>query len=181
VEVLDTIDIQILRELQADGRLSIVDLAQRVGLSPSPCLRRVRSLEERGIIMGYRAIVDPTKLELALQFLVSFRVAVDSREERRRMRVPLASFPEVITYFSVTGTVDAYIQVAVPSFQAFERFLEDKLWELPIKDAQSHFIIKVRKPTAPYDLGHIAPASPPAASAALPLRAKRRAGKRAAK
>ena len=180
---LDAIDIQILRELQLDGRLSIVDLATRVGLSPSPCLRRVRYLEERGIILGYRAVVDPAKLDLSLQFLVSFRVAREgtegrlrSMEGRREIRAALLSYPEVISVYSVTGEVDAVMRVAVPSFQAYERFLEDKILPLPVNDLLSRFVIGTRKPTAPYDLSHIQPVatSDPAADAPAARRRKRR-------
>jgi len=172
---LDQIDIAILRELQADGRLSIVELAARVGLSPSPCLRRVRQLEDRGIIVGYRAVVDAAKLGLALQFLVSFRIEVSGMEQRRKVRSALNSYPEVISAYSVTGDVDAFMRVAVPSFQAYERFLEEQLWPLPVKDVQSRFIIANRKPTSPYDLSHIVPAASAEPPRRKPMRRRKRA------
>lgn len=152
---LDAIDLLILRELQADGRLSVVELAERVGLSPSPCLRRVRSLEERGIIVGYRAVVDPAKIGLDLQFIVSCRSAVKTAAERNRMRSALQQMPEVISFHSVTGDVDGILRVAVPSIRAYEEFLDQKLWPLPLKDIQSRFVIAERKAVSPYDLTHL--------------------------
>jgi len=181
---LDAIDVLILRELQADGRLSVVELAERVGLSPSPCLRRVRSLEERGVIVGYRAVVDPAKIGLDLQFIVSCRTAVKTTAERGRMRQALQQMPEVISFHSVTGDVDGVLRVAVPSIRAYEEFLDQKLWPLPLKDIQSRFVIAERKPVAPYDLQHLQglgeggaseqDAEPPAGPAAPPAPRRRR-------
>jgi Lrp/AsnC family leucine-responsive transcriptional regulator len=152
---LDAIDLMILRELQDDGRLSIVDLAQRVGLSPSPCLRRVRHLEERGVIAGYRALLDPQAIGLGLQVFVSFRVTSYERKELDRLRAAIAAMPEVLASYNISGDFDAMLLVAIPDLAAFERFLHEKLLVLPIRDLRSSFVIAQRKTPAPLPLGHL--------------------------
>ncbi|HKY94473.1 MAG TPA: Lrp/AsnC family transcriptional regulator [Kiloniellales bacterium] len=152
---LDAIDLLILRELQQDGRLSIVDLAQRVGLSPSPCLRRVRHLEERRVIAGYRALLDPQAIGLGLQAFVSFRVESHDRAQLERLRATIAGMPEVLASYSVSGDVDAMLHVAVPDLAAFERFIGEKLLTLPVRDLRSSFVIAVRKPPGPLPLDHL--------------------------
>lgn len=162
---LDAIDLMILRELEQDGRLSIVDLAQRVGLSPSPCLRRVRHLEERGVIAGYRALLDPQAIGLGLQAFVSFRVASYERKQIEQLRAAIAEMPEVLASYNVSGDFDAMLHVAVPDLAAFERFLHDKLLALPIRDLRSSFVIAVRKAPAPLPLGHLEAAATDAGAA----------------
>lgn len=156
---LDTIDLMILRELQQDGRLSIVDLAQRVGLSPSPCLRRVRNLEERGVIAGYRALLDAGAIGLGLQVFVFFRVASYERRQLDKLRSAIAAMPEVLASYNVSGDFDGMLHLAVPDLAAFERFLHDKLLVLPLRDLRSSFVIAVRKPPAALPLEHLETAS----------------------
>lgn len=160
---LDAIDLMILRELQQDGRLSIVDLAQRVGLSPSPCLRRVRHLEERGVIAGYRALLDAQAIGLGLQVFVSFRVASYERTQLDAIRAAIAAMPEVLASYNISGDFDAMLHVAVPDLAAFERFLHDRLLVLPIRDLRSSFVIAMRKQPAPMPLGHLEAAAGSAA------------------
>lgn len=152
---LDSIDLLILRELQHDGRLSIVDLAQRVGLSPSPCLRRVRHLEERGVIAGYRAMLDPRAVGLGLQVFVFFRVAAYERRQLDKLRAAFTALPEVLACYNVSGDYDGMLHVAVPDLAAFERFLHEKLLVLPLRDVRSSFVIAVRKPPAALPLDHL--------------------------
>lgn len=152
---LDAIDLMILRELQDDGRLSIVDLAQRVGLSPSPCLRRVRHLEERGVIVGYRALLDAQAIGLGLQVFLSFRVTSYERKELDRLRAAIAAMPEVLASYNISGDFDAMLLVAIPDLAAFERFLHEKLLVLPIRDLRSSFVIAQRKTPSPLPLGHL--------------------------
>jgi Lrp/AsnC family leucine-responsive transcriptional regulator len=152
---LDSIDLMILRELQRDGRLSIVDLAQRVGLSPSPCLRRVRNLEERGVIAGYRALLDPGAVGLGLQVFVFYRVANYDRRQIDLLRTAINDMPEVLASYNISGDFDGMLHLAVPDLPSFERFMHEKLLTLPLKDVRSSFVIGVRKPTAPLPLEHL--------------------------
>jgi Lrp/AsnC family leucine-responsive transcriptional regulator len=152
---LDAIDLMILRELQQDGRLSVVDLAQRVGLSPSPCLRRLRALEERGVIAGYRALLDARRVGLSLQAFVFYRVASYDRDEIAGLRQSILGIPEVLASYNISGDYDGMLHVAVPELDSFERFMHDKLLPLPIRDVRTSFVIGVRKQPAPLPLEHL--------------------------
>jgi Lrp/AsnC family leucine-responsive transcriptional regulator len=152
---LDAIDLMILRELQQDGRLSVVDLAQRVGLSPSPCLRRLRALEERGVISGYRALLDARSVGLELQAFVFYRVASYDRDQIAVLRQAVRDIPEVLASYNISGDCDGMLHVAVPNLDSFERFMHDKLLPLPIRDVRTSFVIGVRKQPAPLSLDHL--------------------------
>jgi len=145
----------ILRELQQDGRLSVVDLAQRVGLSPSPCLRRLRALEERGVISGYRALLDPRSVGLGLQAFVFYLVASYDRDRVAVLRQAVSDIPEVLASYNISGDYDGMLHVALPDLDSFERFMQDKLLPLPIRDLRSSFVIGVRKAPGPLPLAHL--------------------------
>ena len=124
---LDAIDRKILLELQRDGRLTNQDLADRVGLSPSPCLRRVRALEANGIIDRYVALVRPEVIGLAVTAFVRVRL---SQQDDRCLAVfeqAVSQFPEVMECYLMTGESDYQLRVLVPSLSAFEDFLRYRL------------------------------------------------------
>ena len=152
---LDAIDLMILRELQQDGRLSVVDLAQRVGLSPSPCLRRLRALEERNVIDGYRALVNPRAIGLGLEAFVFFRVESHAQAPLNQLRQALLALPEVVAFYALAGDPDAMLHVTVPDLAAFEQFLYDRVMTLPIRTVRSSFVLRVHKKPAPLPLGHL--------------------------
>jgi Lrp/AsnC family leucine-responsive transcriptional regulator len=156
---IDPIDLRILQELQTAGRISIVDLSQRIGLSSSPCLRRLRNLEERGIIHSYRALLEPKAVGLHLQAFVFFKVVSYDRAEIQHLIEVFASTPEVLASYNLSGDYDAMLHVIVPSLTAFERFMHDKLLPLRVRDVRSSFVIGVRKPPAPLPLDHLKEAS----------------------
>ena len=120
---LDVIDRLILAELQRDGRLTNQELADRVGLSPSPCLRRVRRLEDTGVISGYRAVVSPKAVDLEITAFVRLRLAshegstVDAVEERLR------AIPWIVEAHLLAGDWDYLVRVVTPSFDEYERLL----------------------------------------------------------
>ncbi len=128
---LDTLDYRILSELQANGRMSNQELSERVGLSPSPCLRRLRQLEERGIISRYVALVDPAALGLSVTAFV--RVRLD-RQDDKHLEVferALADFPEVMECYLMSGDADYHLRVLVASLSEFETFLRVRLTKIP--------------------------------------------------
>ena len=151
----DRSDLAILQEIQPAARLSIVELSDRVGLSASPCLRRLRALEERGVIRGYRALLDPESVGLGFQAFVFFRVAGYERNEIDRLRAEVAGIPEVVASYNLSGDFDAMLHVVVPDLAAFERFMHEKLLRLPVRDVRSSFVIAVRKPPQPLPLQHL--------------------------
>lgn len=127
---LDEIDRRIVRLLQADGRMSNQDLADKVGLSPSPCARRVRLLEEAEIIQGYVAVVDQDKLGLPVSVFASIKLERQREEELDRFGAAVARWPEVADCYLMTGPRDYLLRIIVSDLAAYERFLKEKLTRL---------------------------------------------------
>ncbi|WP_046867034.1 Lrp/AsnC family transcriptional regulator [Microvirga massiliensis] len=128
--LLDVIDRKILSALQADGRMSIQALAERVGLTTSPCSRRVRILEEVGVIKGYVAVVDQTTVELPVSVFISIKLERQREEELDRFSKSIASWPEVLECYLMTGQRDYLMRVVCADLPAYERFLKEKLTRL---------------------------------------------------
>ncbi len=150
---LDAIDWRILAALQEDGRLTNVELAERVGLSPSPCLRRVRQLEASGVIRAYRALLDPRALGLDLTVFVELKVGRHSRENADAIEAALRAMPEVVACHMVSGAADFLAEVVVPDLAAYERFLSERLLVLPmIADIRSNFSLRQIKAAGPLPL-----------------------------
>lgn len=128
---LDAIDTAILRELQTDGRMTNQALSEAVGLSPSPCLRRLRHLEESEVISGYVALVDPEKVGLSVNAFV--RVRLDQQDDKRLAAFEEATqgFPEVMECYLMTGDADYQLRVLVESLASFEDFIRSKLTKIP--------------------------------------------------
>lgn len=124
---VDAIDRKIIDCLQSDGRMSNQELSERVGLSPSPCLRRVRQLEADGTIARYVALVDPNKMGLSVTAFV--RVRLDQQDDRHLedFETAVASFPEVMECYLMTGEADYQLRILVASLTQFEDFLRHRL------------------------------------------------------
>ncbi|HYP58004.1 MAG TPA: Lrp/AsnC family transcriptional regulator [Beijerinckia sp.] len=127
---LDAIDRKILAALQADGRMTIQELADTVGLSATPCARRVRMLEDEGIIKGYVAIVDQTKVGLPISVFVSVKLERQREEELDRFSQAVSRWSEVAECYLMTGQRDYLLRVIVSDLESYERFLKDKLTRL---------------------------------------------------
>jgi Lrp/AsnC family leucine-responsive transcriptional regulator len=153
---IDRMDRRILEALQAEGRLSNVELADRVALSPSPCLRRVKRLEDDGVIAGYRAVVDRAKVGLGLTVFVEIKAGKHSRENAANLSRGIADMPEVVSCHIVSGTADFLAEIVVPDLAAYEHFMLDRLLALPtVEDVRSYFAIRTLKTAAPLPLGHL--------------------------
>lgn len=153
---LDAIDRRILAALQEDGRLSNVELADRVGLSPSPCLRRVRLLEAAGVIAGYSAKLDRKAVGLGLTVFIGVKVERHHDDEARAFREAVAALDEVVACHLVSGEADFLLQVVTPDLAAYERFLLGTLLKLPgVSDIRSNFAIQTVKAGAPLPLDHL--------------------------
>jgi Lrp/AsnC family leucine-responsive transcriptional regulator len=153
---LDRTDRRILESLQADGKLSNVDLAEKVALSPSPCLRRVKRLEDSGIIAGYRAVLDRKAVGLGLTVFVEIKVGRHSKENAEQLQEALRAIPEVVACHMVSGAADFLAEVVVPDLEAYERLMGDTLLSLPtIVDIRSNFSIRTVKSGAPLPLAHL--------------------------
>src|SRR5258708_33911828 len=143
---LDDIDRRIISALQADGRLSIVDLADRVGLSPTPCQRRVKRLEEEGVIMRYAALVSPEALGLGLQALVQVTLDDHSEKTVEAFEAAIRGRSEVVACYAVTGDMDFFLHVLSPDLATFTDFaLKPRLRMPGVRGTRSSFIMQAVK------------------------------------
>lgn len=143
---IDEIDRRILRELRADGRLSNTKLAEKVGLSTTPCWNRVRALEEGGMIEGYTALLSQTAL--GYPDTVIIEVTLDRHDDDifDKFGQALATLPEVMEAYLLTGEYDYLIKVAVAGTAGYEEFLRKKLYKLPgLKHSRSTFVLRCLK------------------------------------
>lgn len=152
-ERLDAIDLKILRELQADARLPNNVLADQVGLSPSPCSRRVKLLEESGAIESYRAIVNRTAVGLGLTVFAGIRVGRHSAEGKDSFIKMLLAMPEVIACHLISGDVDFLIEVVVRDMATYESTVLNRLLSLPeLRDIRTSFAMRTYRSTGPLPL-----------------------------
>ncbi len=140
---LDAIDLRILQAIQADGRITNQDLAERVGLSPSPCLRRVRQLEARAVISGYVGLVDPQALGLTVTAFVRVRLVGQDDRHLAHFEETVANFSEVMECYLMTGESDYQLRVLVTSLAAFEDFLRHRLTRIEgVSQVTSSFALR---------------------------------------
>ena len=143
---LDRIDLQLLAELQRAGRLTNAELAERVHLSRSACLRRVQRLEREGVIAGYRAEVDPERVGLGLQAFVRVQLEKHDVEHVGRFVDALARWDEVVACHALTGDMDYLLHVVVRDLDHFSRFLLDRLLNASgVADVNSSFVLRTVK------------------------------------
>jgi DNA-binding Lrp family transcriptional regulator len=128
---LDHIDREILFQLRQDGRLSNVELARRVGLTPPPCLRRVKRLEDAGVIAGYRAVIDPAAVGHRLEVILDVEIGATDLTTVADFEATVASYDEVIELRRMFGRPDYFIRIAVADHAAYDAFLTSKLIGLP--------------------------------------------------
>ena len=153
---LDRVDRRLLEILQREGRLSNAALAERVHLSPSPCLRRVKALEEDGVIDGYRAVLEREAVGLGLTVFVEIKVEGHSDRLAEEIEAAVNAMPEVVACHIVSGAADFLLEVVVPDLRAYERLLLGSLLKLPaVVDVRSNFAIRTVKAPGPLPLGHL--------------------------
>jgi len=153
---LDAIDCRIVATLQADGRLSNIELAARVGLSPSPCLRRVKRLERDGYIDAYRAVLQRERIGLGLSVFVGVKIEGHANDQALAFEKAVLAMPEVVAFHLVSGEVDYFLEVVVPDLEHYRQFLITKLLELSIvREVRSNIAIQTLKAGAPLPLAHL--------------------------
>ena len=137
--MLDSISHNILRALESDGRISNIDLATRVGLSPSACLRRVQELERTGIVKGYRAILDREKLGVGITAFVMVGLSAHLSKDARAFERAMEAAPQVRECHNITGAVEYLLRVEVADLPAYKAFHADILGVLPqVSSITSH-------------------------------------------
>jgi Lrp/AsnC family leucine-responsive transcriptional regulator len=140
---LDEVDRKILAQLQTDGRMSLSDLAGKVGLSPSPCLRRVRILEREGVISRYVAVLDQRAVGLPVSVFVSIKLERQKQDALDQFAKAIARWPEVLECYLMTGPRDYWLRVVVPDLAAYERFVKQKLTRLDgVASIESSFALE---------------------------------------
>ena len=143
---MDAIDRAILRQLQADGRLTNVELAERVRLSPSPCLRRVRALEQAGVIRGYHADIDPAAVGRGFEVTVHVELTLKDRATVEAFEAGIAALDAIVECRRMFGLPDYVVRVAVADQAAYEAFYMNQLAELPgLARVNSQFTMKMVK------------------------------------
>ena len=141
---LDRYDCQILEILQEDGRMNNQDLAERIGLSPSPCLRRVRALEDAGLIVGYRAHLDARKLGLTLMALIHISMDIHTPERFANFEAEIEVLPEVLECLLITGQdADYQIKVAVRDMDHYQSLLLNRITRIAgVTGVHSSFVLR---------------------------------------
>ena len=141
---LDRYDRRILELLQQDGRISNQDLAERIGLSPSPCLRRVRALEESGLVLGYRALLDARRLGLSLMALIHISMDRHTPERFTHFEAKIAEIPAVIECLLITGqAADYQIKAVVRDMDAYQDLLLNRITRIPgVTGVHSSFVLR---------------------------------------
>ena len=147
---LDTIDRKILENLQVSGRMSNVELAAAIHLSAPQCFRRVRSLEERGVIRGYHASVEAAAVGLDVVAYVSLNIVGNAFGQVREIEAQLRDFPQVLECHIVSGDCDYLLKVVARDLKALSHFLTDRLMQVPgVANVRSMICLEEIKPTGP--------------------------------
>jgi Lrp/AsnC family transcriptional regulator, leucine-responsive regulatory protein len=144
--MIDTYCVKILSELMRDSRQTVQQIADKVGLSSSPCWKRIKDMELAGVIKGYTALVDPEKVGLGLRVIVEANLAVHEEAHVRKFERAVQACPEIIECCSTTGEADYILTVRVADVKNYDRFLHDTLFKLPgITHVRSRIILRELK------------------------------------
>jgi Lrp/AsnC family transcriptional regulator, leucine-responsive regulatory protein len=154
---LDRLDARILEELQKDGRCPVVDLAEKIGLSGTPCARRLRQLEQNGVIQGYTAVVDPGRLGLSVQAFVQVKLERHTDENVAQFRRELDKLDEIVACYATTGEHDFLLQVIAADLEALSNIVLRKLLKIPsVRDVHSTVVLETIKRSARVPMPHVA-------------------------
>jgi Lrp/AsnC family leucine-responsive transcriptional regulator len=155
---LDRFDAKILDALQRDGRLSVVDLAESIGLSPTPCARRIKALESDGAIEGYAAVLNPARVGLAVLAIVQVKLTEHTDETVARFEREIQLMDEVTKCLAMTGSYDFILEVYGKDLEALSNVVLKKLIRVPnVRDLQSSVVLQTIKRTARIPLAHLQP------------------------
>jgi Lrp/AsnC family transcriptional regulator, leucine-responsive regulatory protein len=152
----DRFDTKILSALQRDGRLSVVDLAETIGLSPTPCARRIKALESAGAIEGYAAVLNPSRIGLAVLAIVQVKLTEHTDETVARFEREIGLMDEVTKCFAMTGSYDFILEVYGKDLEALSNVVLKKLIRVPnVRDMQSSVVLATLKRSNRIPLGHL--------------------------
>jgi Lrp/AsnC family transcriptional regulator len=152
---MDRLDRKILRLLQEDATLAVADIAKKVGLSTTPCWRRIQKLEEEGVIKRRVAILDPERINVRVTVFVAIRTNSHSHEWLRRFSEVIQEFPEVVEFYRMSGDVDYLLRVVVPDIAAYDAFYKRLIAKIEIRDVSSSFAMEQIKYTTEMPLDYV--------------------------
>ena len=153
---IDEFGLHILRELQADGRISVLDLAKRVSLSPTPCARRLAQLVESGVIEGFGARVDPRALGLSVEVMVAVKLERHANAIPEDFRRRILEREEVVACFAMTGDTDYLLHVMVPDIDSLNRFLMQEVLHIEgVRDVRTSLVLEAVKRQQTVPTGHL--------------------------
>jgi Lrp/AsnC family transcriptional regulator len=152
---MDRLDRKILRLLQEDATLAVADIAKKVGLSTTPCWRRIQKLEEDGVIKRRVAVLDPAKINTRVTVFVSIRTNAHNPEWLRRFSEVISEFPEVVEFYRMSGAVDYLLKVVVPDIAAYDAVYKRLIAKIEISDVSSAFAMEQIKYTTQLPLDYM--------------------------
>src|SRR5262245_898156 len=152
---MDRLDRKILRLLQEDATLAVADIAKKVGLSTTPCWRRIQKLEEDGVIQRRVAILDPVRVNTRVTVFVSIRTGSHSNEWLKRFSEVVQEFPEVVEFYRMSGDVDYLLRVVVPDIAAYDAVYKRLITRIDIRDVSSAFAMEQIKYTTELPLEYM--------------------------
>jgi Lrp/AsnC family transcriptional regulator len=150
---MDAIDRKILAVVQQDAALSVAEIGQRVGLSSTPCWKRLQRLEADGVITRRVALIDPDKIGLGTTVFVSIETGDHSQEWLTRFAEVVGAMPEVMEFYRMAGDVDYMLRVAVPDIQGYDAFYKRLIATVPLKNVTSRFAMERIKSTTALPIG----------------------------
>ncbi len=154
---MDRYDARILAALQRDGRIPVVELAESIGLSPTPCARRIKTLESNGAIEGYSAVLNPARVGLGVLAIVQVKLTEHTDETVARFEREILLMDEVTRCFAITGSYDFILEVYGEDLEALSSVVLKKLVRVPnVRDMQSSVVLDTIKRTTRIPLGHLA-------------------------
>ncbi len=152
---MDRLDRKILRLLQEDATLSVADVAKKVGLSTTPCWRRIQKLEEEGVIKRRVAVLDPAKINAAVTVFVAIKTNSHNIEWLKRFSEVVSDLPEVVEFYRMAGDIDYLLRVVVPDISAFDEFYKRLISKIEIRDVSSSFAMEQIKYTTELPLDYM--------------------------
>ena len=152
---MDRIDKRILTILQQDASVPVAEIGRRVGLSTTPCWRRIQRMEEDGVITGRVALLDPVKVNARVTVFVSIRTSEHSGEWLKRFGEVTRDMPEIVELYRMSGDVDYLLRVVVPDIQAYDEFYQRLIAKIDISDVSSSFAMEQIKYTTQLPLDHL--------------------------
>ena len=153
---IDEFGLHILREIQADGRISVLDLAKRVSLSPTPCARRLALLVEAGIIEGFGARVSPRAVGLSVEVMIEVKLERHANAIPEEFRRRILEREEVVACFAMTGDTDYLLHVMIPDIDSLNRFLMEALLHIDgVRDVRTSLVLEAVKRQQTVPIGHL--------------------------